>query len=159
MMTHSRGVDKKLCALAEQCGGVIKKRDGELWLEPKSIQLTYQWYRVNGIEEPGTPSRRLEIAKKLLADIIEQRSKPTSAQERYDALLNRIEADHVHYRPMHFQHLRQENLDEAVLFRRWHATIWIEMDGHERREVQGTSFAECLDKLRAMNPPEPIRHE
>ena len=152
---HSRGTDKDLQALCDQIGGVLKKRDGELWLEPFGLQLTYRYYDLDGKREKGTDEKRMEVARKILGDILEARANFTPVQQRLNRLINRVRDEHVNYQRETFMHIREPSLDQAVLFSAGgHCTVWLELVGRERLEVRSTSFLKCCDLLREKGIPQ-----
>ena len=157
---HSPGTDKELQALCEQIGGVLKKRDGELWLEPIGLQLTYRYYNLDGKREKGTDEKRMEVARKILGDILEARANFTPIQQRLNRLINRIRDEHVNYQRMTFMHIREPSLDQAVLFSAGGSyTVWLELVGYERFEVRSTNFLKCCDLLREKGIPTEVSQE
>ncbi len=153
-MKHSRGVDAELAKLCEQLDGVLKKRNGELWFEPIGVQLTYRYYDTDGKREVGTDQKRLDVARKILSDIKAARDHLPSVQQRVTRLINRVRDEHQNYNRMTFMHLREPSLDQAVLFSAGgRYTVWIELVGHERFEVQDKNFLACCDRLRELGLP------
>ena len=159
-MKHSPGTDKDLQELCEQAGGVLKKRDGELWLEPIGLQLTYRYYDLDGKSEKGTDEKRMEVARKILSDILEARANFKPVQQRLNILINRVRDEHANYQRMTFMHIREPSLDQAVLFSAGGKyTVWLELVGHERFEVQSTNFLKCCDLLREKGIPKEVIKE
>ena len=157
---HSPGTDKELQALCEQIGGVLKKRDGELWLEPIGLQLTYRYYNIDGRREKGTDEKRRDVAKKILGDILEARANAKPVQQRLNRLINRVRDEHVNYQRMTFMHIREPSLDQAVLFSAGgHYTVWLELVGRERFEVRSSNFLKCCDLLREKGIPSEVSQE